>query len=783
MADSINETSRLIVAEAIRKSLVSAGRYNPNDVVKPVVILWTDVDKQWMPVIPHLRNLLPELLVYGAYQPEKKVGPAIWLRCVIERMLPEVALPENAIPIIYLPGISRQVLRNAQECPDELKPFVELQYRGVCWTQKNGKDWTVEAFMVSEDGGLGLDIARDAATKASMIRSLAELASCLVVRLQNKHLEAEDFDKLMVEDTVKDFLVWIDSPKDTRESWTDAKWSAFSSRCKAEFGFDPQKDGEIAGAELMGLKEGKWAAVWDRFAESPALYPGIPGLLRKAAPAPKTLFDDRSSWPQHNEEREDSLRKDLMQLQSLPTSDARQKILELEKSHGPRRDWVWARLGMAPLAEALKHLQGLAVKTEKSPGGATLVSMAEQYATGGWEADAAVIDAMATVKSAADYQAIKIAIRSVYLNWLKNGAEHFQKLITSTPLPYIDEIPEADICSGNGCVILFADGLRWDIANKLTSLIKSKGWKYQLANRWAGLPTVTATAKPAVSPIARKLKGLTPGEDFSPVIAETSQVINTDRFRKLLEKEGIQYISAGDGGDSAGRGWTEQGDLDKLGHSQQGKLARRVAEQLDLLMERLTALIDAGWKEIRIVTDHGWLLMPGGLPKVDLPKYLTESRWARCASVKEGVKVDCPTAPWFWNKAQYVAFGPGIFCFGNGFEYAHGGASLQECLVPFITLKVEKAGLALATIVSTKWIGLRCRVQVQPANQGMKVDIRLKTNDEHSSITQTKTVSEKGEVSLPVEDDSLEGTSAVIVLIDAAGNIINKKATIIGSEE
>lgn len=332
MAAPINETSKLIVAEALRNSLVSAGRYNPNDVVKPAAILWTDVDNQWAPVIPHLRNLLPELLVYGSYQPEKKTGPAIWLRCVIERMLPEVELPENAIPIIYLPGVSRQLLRNAQECPDELKPFVELQYRGVCWTQKNGKDWTVEAFMVSDDGGLGLDIARDAATRASMIRSLAELASCPITKLQGKHLEAEDFDKLMVEDTVKDFLVWLDNPKATREAWSDAKWSAFLSRCKAELGFDPQKDGEIAGAELLGLKEGKWSLVWHRFAESPALYPGIPSHLRKAAPAPKTLFDDRSSWPQHNEEREDSLRKELVQLHNVSSSEARQKILKWKKN-------------------------------------------------------------------------------------------------------------------------------------------------------------------------------------------------------------------------------------------------------------------------------------------------------------------------------------------------------------------------------------------------------------------------------------------------------------------
>jgi len=200
-------------------------------------------------------------------------------------------------------------------------------------------------------------------------------------------------------------------------------------------------------------------------------------------------------------------------------------------------------------------------------------------------------------------------------------------------------------------------------------------------------------------------------------------------------------------------------------------------------MERLTALVEAGWRQIRIVTDHGWLLLPGGLPKVDLPKYLTESRWARCASIVEGSNVDCPTAPWFWNDAQPVAIGPGVACFGSGYEYAHGGASLQECVVPSITIMVEKASSSFATIMSVKWVGLRCRVQVEPADPALKVDIRLKTNDAHSSITQMKKLSEQGEVSLLVADDSLEGTSAVVVLIDAAGAVINKQATIIGSEE
>ena len=778
------DPATLTVLETLRDSLVAAGRYNPNDVVSPVAILWADPDEQWAPVISQLQKLLPELLVIGDYRPDKKTGPAIWLRCVIERGLPEVSLPERAVPIIYLPGISRQILRAVHECPDTLKPLVELQYRGVCWAQKNGKDWTVEAFLVSEDGGLGLDVAKDAQTKAAMMTALPELVTRKVVSLKGGRLESGDFDKLMVADTVKELLLWLNDSPGIKASWNDGKWSAFRSRCKADYGFDPEKDGEITAGELLGKRAGGWEQVWERFAESPALYTGIPALLRKAKPAAGGLFEDQSSWPQHNEAMEDDLRQQLKKLENVAAAQSRQQVLELEQTHGPRREWVWSRLGQAPLAHALEHLAKLAAKTENSLGGATLQAMAELYAEGCWEADAAVLDALASVKSAADYQAVSSAIHGIYLPWAQSSAEHFQQFLVKEPLPTYGQTGSETIKPAKSTVIVFADGLRWDVANRVVRLMRERGWAPQLSPRWAAQPTVTATAKPALSPVAKKLKGTAPGEDFLPEITETGQTLSPDRFKKLLEAEKFQCLGASETGDPAGSAWTEQGELDSLGHSLQAKLAYRIQEQVEQLIERIATLLDAGWKEIRVVTDHGWLLVPGGLPKVDLPKYLTESRWSRCASIKDGSQVECPTVPWYWNKAQHVAVAPGVACFLKGNEYAHGGASLQECLIPVITVKADgKAGGSTATIVEVKWVGMRCKVTASAADQGMKVDLRTKANDADSSKAQAKVVAADGTASLLVEDDALEGTTVVVVLLDAAGNVINKQPSIIGGEE
>ena len=63
------------------------------------------------------------------------------------------------------------------------------------------------------------------------------------------------------------------------------------------------------------------------------------------------------------------------------------------------------------------------------------------------------------------------------------------------------------------------------------------------------------------------------------------------------------------------------------------KLFEQVQESLDTAFEK-------GVKKIKIVTDHGWLLLPGGLPKKELNAGLTETRWGRCALIKEGANTD-----------------------------------------------------------------------------------------------------------------------------------------------
>ena len=56
------------------------------------------------------------------------------------------------------------------------------------------------------------------------------------------------------------------------------------------------------------------------------------------------------------------------------------------------------------------------------------------------------------------------------------------------------------------------------------------------------------------------------------------------------------------------------------------RVAHHAAAELRGLAERIAGLLEHGWQKVVVITDHGWLLMPGDLPKVELPEHLTEIR-------------------------------------------------------------------------------------------------------------------------------------------------------------
>jgi hypothetical protein len=263
--------NNLTVLDALVETIRQAGIYDKNDQTPPAAVLWPDKERQWEALIPALHSRLP-LLTLGDYSPQNRSGPSYWIRCMVARTISEDLLPAEVVPVIYLPGISRNDIRGIEECPLLLQPLAELQYRGVLWTQKNGHDWTLSAFMQTKSGGLGLEVAGDQATKDSLQRALLKLADETVDRLRKEApLKAAFFDALLNPDETRSLLLWLNDPAGYRLKINPEEWQTFGNVCKAKYKFHPEKDGPITAAQLLGFWQILYRAIV--FLDFPDLQP------------------------------------------------------------------------------------------------------------------------------------------------------------------------------------------------------------------------------------------------------------------------------------------------------------------------------------------------------------------------------------------------------------------------------------------------------------------------------------------------------------------------------
>jgi hypothetical protein len=334
------------------ESLRASAKVNRTLMVVPAAILWTDSERHWESAIARLKNLMPELFTLGKYLPDDRQGPSIWLKCAVASAL-DTGLPAGVVPVIYLPGVSRADLRAIEDCPRDLQPLAELQFRGAFWSQVNAKDWTVNALLTAKSGGLGCEVAQDKGTQEALKRALVAgvLLEHSLEDLRTRAITASWLDSLLAPNPTRDILVWLNDPAAAQAQWVTGHWDIFCSRCSKDFGFDPVTDGELTAAERLAGRHGAWAAVWEFYQESFTSFPKVAELLAKLQPPePKGLFDDihdLAGYPRANVDGEAALRYKLHACGAMACAQARTAILDAETEHAARRDWLWARMAQA----------------------------------------------------------------------------------------------------------------------------------------------------------------------------------------------------------------------------------------------------------------------------------------------------------------------------------------------------------------------------------------------------------------------------------------------------
>ncbi len=765
--------------DKIVQAIQHAEKHNSSIMVRPEVILWPDPEMLWNEVIPILQDELPQLMVYGDYNPEKKQGPAIWLKCMVAKTLPEANWPDEVIPIIYLPGISKNELRNAEQAELKLQPLLEYQYTGTLFLQENGKEWTIMAFLENISNGLGAKVAKDKGTKYALQTTLASIFRADGISWEKVNVDSGFLYEQVFPDINMAVLQWMCNSEKFMQQLPPDRKEAFENLCKHQFDFTPDPVNIKAISEQLGAQKGAWKQVWQLYANAPHKYPEIEECLRLAKPddlGTGIFAVPEESWPQVNEEKETELAKDLSKVSKSELPKALELLEKLEKEHADRRNWVWNELGKTPLANALKFLVQMAWLSVKSYASSTIEELKNYYLKEGFMVDQTMRKALAAVKSEKDKAIVVKVIRLFYQPWLNSLTKKFQKLVKQDAALFTSQ----SVTEETESFVLFADAFRYEAAEEFVRRFQDSNYTISLEVDWTAIPSLTATAKPAVSPVAPKVSIQSTISEFRPAL-ENGKDLNTQVFRDTMKGVGYTCIRNANEIELGNKYWQETGKIDSQGHEEQAGMVKRMVEFFDQVQEALENAFEKGIEKIKIVTDHGWLLLPGGLPKQQLNAGLTETRWGRCALIKEDAKTDLLHLPWRWNPSLFVAYAPDIHFFKANVEYAHGGISVQECLVPVITIENPNAGkeVSAAKITEIKWVNLKCTVITENAD-GCILDIRTKYNEKKSSVLETnpkKVVDNKGV--LMVKDNS-EGNAATIVLIDKKNRIVDKKLTTVG---
>ncbi len=176
------------------------------------------------------------------------------------------------------------------------------------------------------------------------------------------------------------------------------------------------------------------------------------------------------------------MRKALLQIAAEPLATARMTLKTLEMGHRSRREWVWAKLNRSPLAQAIAHLATLAEATATPLSGAKLTDMVKAYTESGWRADLAVLESLAAVSTHQDREAVSTAIVHVYKPWLRDSAELFQARAKVEPVPG-KSVPRLSETPPGTC-LLFVDGLRFDVGQKLKEELERKSARWSLRLIW-----------------------------------------------------------------------------------------------------------------------------------------------------------------------------------------------------------------------------------------------------------------------------------------------------------
>jgi hypothetical protein len=247
--------------------------------------------------------------------------------------------------------------------------------------------------------------------------------------------------------------------------------------------------------------------------------------------------------------------------------------------------------------------------------------------------------------------------------------------------------------------VMIVDALRYDCALSLKTLLR--GHAVDVEPVMAMLPTVTAVGMTALLPLGDATVVVeTKGNTVHPKVNGQDAAVRANRLALLAafgaDCRDIKDIEAcSDPPGKLGELLVVFGhdEVDDIGHGEAQTLIRHVNLEIERLARLIRKLHRWGYGRVHVVTDHGFILLDESRLPDEVP---CEKAW--CHVLKERfalvpAKADVPLVrlPFAWDPDMRVAVPPGLAFFKAEKSFSHGGATLQELVIPHVTSRGHAA--------------------------------------------------------------------------------------------
>ena len=245
--------------------------------------------------------------------------------------------------------------------------------------------------------------------------------------------------------------------------------------------------------------------------------------------------------------------------------------------------------------------------------------------------------------------------------------------------------------SGKRAVVI-VDALRYDCAHTIADSLT--GLNVNIEALRAELPTVTPIGMTALLPISNaelsfRSKGNYPhplinGLDMAQSQNRAAYLVQQGADVKKIEALETQTEAPGNIGDLLVV--LGHDAVDDLGHNSADTIVRHIDLEIQRIVRLIRKLHRWGYETVHVITDHGFIL----LEEAKLPEeVLCDKNWChvykeRYALVPATADIPLTTFPFAFDDDIRVALPPGLSFFKAEKSFSHGGATLQEMIIPHL---------------------------------------------------------------------------------------------------